>query len=370
MKTISTGNIFKIYDDTLETYNQLPVGTYFVRFDKMTGFYLEKNSNIEIKEGKIYGVHLKKVEKVLKAFKQVNRNLGVILSGNKGIGKSLFAKLLSVEAMKKGLPLILVDRFIPGIASFIEQIDQEVIVLFDEFDKTFGNIRTSDNEADPQAGLLSLFDGISTGKKLFVITCNEIRSLNDYLINRPGRFHYHFRFNYPSPSEVEEYLKDKLEEKYYSEISKVVLFSKKINLNYDCLRAISFELNNGEKFETAILDLNIVNTNAIRYNVALHFKDSIVTMKALNQYIDLFNKDEDEYIELSDSSDREIVSVSFNSSNCVFDTSKGATIVYPHNLKLTYDEDYDNEIVEKAKKLIPDYLSIERCKEKDLHFMV
>ena len=40
--------------------------------------------------------------------------------------------------------------------------------------------------------MLSLFDGLDNGKKLFVITCNEVERLNAYLLNRPGRFHYHF----------------------------------------------------------------------------------------------------------------------------------------------------------------------------------
>lgn len=80
------------------------------------------------------------------------------------------------------------------------------------------------------------------GKKLFLITCNEIRKLNDYLINRLSRFHYHFRFNYPSYKEIREYLHDKLEERYYGKIEGVVAFSRKVNLNYDCLRTIAYEI--------------------------------------------------------------------------------------------------------------------------------
>lgn len=109
----------------------------------MTGFYLEKYNEFDIKENKIYGNHLdkvNKVNKVIKSFELFDRNLGVILSGNKGIGKSLFAKLLAIKANEKGYPLIVVDSFIPGIASYLESIQQEVVVLFDEFDKTFFSI--------------------------------------------------------------------------------------------------------------------------------------------------------------------------------------------------------------------------------------
>lgn len=95
----------------------------------MTGFYLEKHADIEINEDKIYGVHMEKVNKVLNAFPNFNKNLGVILSGAKGIGKSLFSKILAVEAVKKGLPVIIVDTYIPGIANFIEEIEQEVLVM-------------------------------------------------------------------------------------------------------------------------------------------------------------------------------------------------------------------------------------------------
>ena len=59
----------------------------------------------------------------------------MILSGHKGIGKSLFAKLLSIEAIRNGIPVIIADKYIPGIAAYIESIDQRVMVLFDEFDK-------------------------------------------------------------------------------------------------------------------------------------------------------------------------------------------------------------------------------------------
>lgn len=198
MKAISSGNTYEIFDDSLRTFDRLPTQTYVVRFSKNRDFFLEKYVDIEITENKIYGAHLDKVNKVLRSFESTNRSLGVILSGDKGIGKSSFAKLLAIEAMKKDIPLIVVDTFVPGIASYLEGIEQEVMVLFDEFDKTFGEVKQSDGEASPQAHLLSLFDSVSGGKKLFVITCNELRKLNDYLINRPGRFHYHFRFEYPS----------------------------------------------------------------------------------------------------------------------------------------------------------------------------
>ena len=354
MKAIKTGSTFKIYNDGLQTYDQLPAQAYSVRFDEMSGFFLERHNDLEIKEDKTYGVHDVKVNKVLKTFDMFNRNLGVILSGDKGIGKSMFANLLAIKAIEKNIPLIIVDSFIPGIASFLESIEQEVVVLFDEFDKTFGGIKVSENSASAQASMLSLFDGVSTGKKLFVVTCNDLRGMNEYLLNRPGRFHYHFRFSYPTADEIRKYLQDKLDKQYWEEIDKVISFSYKVDLNYDCLRAIAFELNLGDTFENAIQDLNILNLSGSTYNTTLHFENGKEMKRKWS--INLFKKDAKETIEFGD-----IIEASFKVSDCEFVFEKGMTIVPAEKIEVTYNGCYcTKEELEEAKKLKPTYISIEK----------
>ena len=370
MKAIGSGNTYEIFDDSLQTFDKLPTQTYVVRFSKTRGFFLEKYVDIEITENKIYGVHLDKVSKVLHSFDNFNRSLGVILSGDKGIGKSLFAKLLAIEAMKKDIPLIVVDTFIPGIASYLESIDQEVMVLFDEFDKTFGEVQQNDGEASPQTHLLSLFDGISGGKKLFVITCNELRKINDYLINRPGRFHYHFRFDYPSAQEIREYLEDKIPEEQYGEIDSIIAFSKKINLNYDCLRAIAFEIGMGSKFKDAIKDLNIINMESERYNVTLYFSNGM-TATARGVYLDLFSEDSDETVYLCDKLGNSFIDVTFNTSDCQFDTKKMMNVIYPEDLCVTFDDDDEyKDLVAQAKSAEIEYLAFNRKRERNIHYTV
>lgn len=332
---------------------------------KNTGFYLEKYGDFEIKE-KMYGVHKSKVDKVIKAFDMFERNLGVILSGDKGIGKSLCAKLLATEMVKTGVPVIIVDRFIPGINSYLESIEQEVMVLFDEFDKTFGNIQTSENETEAQTGMLSLFDGISKGKKVFVITCNHLTYLSDYLINRPGRFHYHFRFDYPTPEEIREYLSDKVLPEYIEEIENVIMFSGKVNLNYDCLRAIAFELNTGISFNDAIKDINILNTDLSKYELLLYFDNGLVIKTT--QKIDLFNG-ENHRIEFRPKNC--YLYIEFNDVDCVFDYRSKTSIISPENLVIDYDEKYNTkEEVEELKAMNIENLVIKRVMEKSLHYVL
>lgn len=368
MKAIKIGTKVEIYNDMVMTYDELPAKAYLIKFTKMSGFFLDEYFDIEVSEDKIYGGYMKKVEKVLHSYNAFGRNLGVILSGHKGIGKSLFAKLLSIEAIKNGIPVIIADKYIPGIAAYIESIDQRVMVLFDEFDKTFCDIKPFEGEQEPQTALLGLFDGISQGKKLFVITCNDIRKLNDFIINRPGRFHYHFRFDYPSADEIRVYLSDKLRKGCDKEIEPIIEFSRKVDLNYDCLRAIAFEINNGESFSSAIKDLNIMNLSQENYKITIHFKNG-APMSAESKYIDFFSEEESTVC-FSEDHYSEILNVKFWVKDSVYDVRNNCAIITAEKLKLSYDESYDEELVTKTKKLLPDYLVIKKIREKSLHYAV
>ena len=185
-------------------------------------------------------------------------------------------------------------------------------------------------------------------------------------MNRPGRFHYHFRFDYPTPAEIREYLHDKLGTRYQSDIEKVVMFSKKVNLNYDCLRAIAFELQCGDPFEMAIQDLNIINTREEIYNITLHFSGG-VTMTAKYQ-LDLFDVDGIESVDLRDNAGRELVSVEFKPAECVFAPGCDELVLPAQALRLSYNAYFGDEAVEEAKKLTPEYLSITRAKSRSIHY--
>lgn len=293
MKVINYGSTYEIYENELKTYDALPAQTYLVKFHPMAGFSLKQVTDFVQKEEKLYGSHEVKIRKVLSAFEKQDRSLGVILSGDKGIGKSLFTQLLAEKAIEKGLPVILVTDNYPNVAEFIEKITQECLVLFDEFEKVFPYRGSSDGAN--QDSMLGLFDGTSQQKRLYAITVNELRDVSPFLLNRPGRFHYHMRFAYPTPVEIRDYLSDKVSEKYHDEIKAVEVFSRKVKLNFDCLRAIAFELDNGISFVDAIQDLNILSTEPQRYDVLVAFQDAQgndIDVAVSNEELDLFSKSE------------------------------------------------------------------------------
>ena len=359
MHIVESGKRYRIFNNAITTYDQLPPKTYRVDYDPETRiFSLLEAHDFEIPETKIYGQHLDKVKKVLNSMDKMNRNLGVILSGDKGIGKSLFSKCLGLKARKKGIPVILVNEYHEGIANFLEEIEQTVMILFDEYDKTF-----DEKKHNCQAEMLSLFDGVSAGKKLFVITCNEIQSLSQYLINRPGRFHYHFRFLYPTADEIRDYMEDKLDKQYYDEIENVIAFSVRMNLNYDCLRSIAFELNNGLKFQEAINDLNIIRISQYKnIKIIVEFENQATLSGKIKEWQLYDNTITDMSIYLPDNIrplsyvGEYIGEYPMNFSNNYIDKDKRMLMFHVTNPEPEYDiaythESQDEEKTDEGKKI-------------------
>ena len=359
MHIVESGKRYRIFNNAITTYDQLPPKTYRVDYDPETRiFSLLEAHDFEIPETKIYGQHLDKVKKVLNSMDKMNRNLGVILSGDKGIGKSLFSKCLGLKARKKGIPVILVNEYHEGIANFLEEIEQTVMILFDEYDKTF-----DEKKHNCQAEMLSLFDGVSAGKKLFVITCNEIQSLSQYLINRPGRFHYHFRFLYPTADEIRDYMEDKLDKQYYDEIENVIAFSVRMNFNYDCLRSIAFELNNGLKFQQAINDLNIIRISQYKnIKIIVEFENQATLSGKIKEWQLYDNTITDMSIYLPDNIrplsyvGEYIGEFPMNFSNNYIDKDKRMLMFHVTNPEPEYDiaythESQDEEKTDEGKKI-------------------
>lgn len=282
MNIISAGSRFQVYGEDVKTYQKLPVGTYTVNCGQMTGFWLSERTDLTVTEDKIYGTTPAKIRKVMTSYNLVDRNFGVLLSGQKGIGKSLFVRLLAREAIAANLPVITVTEPYAGLATFLSSIEQDCVIVFDEFEKVFA----AEEDRNPQDELLSLFDGLDGGHKLFIVTCNELENINQYMLNRPGRFHYHFTMEPPTATEIAEYMRDKLLPQYHNLIQDVVNIAIIADMPYDYLRAIAFELNQGYSLKEAMSDLNITRVDGNRFNVTIYLNNGLI-YEGYDQDIDI-----------------------------------------------------------------------------------
>lgn len=264
MKISNNGIEYRIINGGTSIMDSLPPKTYTIKFHPQVGTWLEEREPLAVGGFKIYGNTPNRVKKIFRTFGLRNRNLGILLSGEKGMGKSVLMRHLATEAIAKGMPVIVVDAQIPGLSAFISKIEQECVVLFDEFEKVFmkgsgcddSDARDGIDCGGEQKQFLSLFDGMDAGKKLFVVAINDTRNISSFFLNRPGRFYYHFDFDFLTEAETKEYGLDNIKGDK-SVVEKLMLISRFHNLSYDILAAIVTELNNGYGLKETLDDLNI-----------------------------------------------------------------------------------------------------------------
>jgi hypothetical protein len=306
---LKSGNQFKVSSkEAMDLHETLPNGNYVIKEDMFHNLFLESIDSFEIK-GKTYGDHMRNCDRILNTFKDRPNTTGVMLAGEKGSGKSLLAKAISIEGAKQNIPTIVInapwagDRF----NSFIQSIEQPVIVLFDEFEKVY--------DSDAQEAILTLLDGVFPSKKLFVLTCNDKWRIDQHMRNRPGRIYYMLDFKGLTADFIIEYCEDNLINKAHIEkICQIAsLFSE---FNFDMLKALIEEMNRyNEAPEEALKMLNAkpeFDSGSNRYTIELVLKGVPLDNKELGKKewegnplqsaIQVSYKD---YAEISSSSDDE-----------------------------------------------------------------
>ena len=259
----STVSVYKLNEET--ALDVLPPKIYTVRFNQLTGFYLEINKDkLEI-PSKIYGTVRTRVDKCLKVYTERHASTGILLTGDKGTGKTLLMSLLANEVINTlNLPVILIKEAFTGtqFTSFIETIG-ECCLVFDEFGKMYS---TSNHEEDgaSQQSLLSLMDGVDKTKRLIIITENRELDINEFILNRPSRVYYHFRYHKLDEKSIKEYCEDfGIDKKAI--IDTIDLSRRSKIFSFDMLQSIIEEyLRFGGSVEEIIQDLNIDLREEIR----------------------------------------------------------------------------------------------------------
>ncbi len=204
------GNI-NFYDGIVRKINHLDFRrVYKLGFNAMGG-YLTPQSPLEM-PSKIYDFEQEFREQVLRTLRSEDgdMNIGVLLSGYKGQGKSIIAKQLAIES---GLPIILITNAInkkDDFVSYLENIKQDHVIFVDEFEKLFKEKYDVDDQYHTQESFLSFLSGTTTlkNKRLVIFTSNK--ELDDKFHNRTGRIRYHKEYNFMSKEVFNAILDDKL----------------------------------------------------------------------------------------------------------------------------------------------------------------
>lgn len=232
MKLIQFGDTFK-FGDLSEAHNSLPVGTYMLKFDQIfKQYYLVKKDDFQL-PSKVYGDH-SIVSRWLKSFeKNSQKNMGILLSGMKGSGKTITAQKFCIES---GRPVILITQPHHGeeFVDFVTRPEFNNCILFiDEFEKVYNR--------DTQQDLLSLMDGNFDTKLIFLLTINEF-NINDYLINRLNRIKYRKHYTSLEEDVINQVIDDMLIIKEHKQ--SIFDFFDKVNMcTFDLLVNIIKEMN-------------------------------------------------------------------------------------------------------------------------------
>ena len=278
------GTQFQMIGGAVNINKTLAPNIYEVVTPPMQPTMLVVRQNVDLSAPKkVFGRIPHIVKKTYDAFDRRERNTGILLSGNRGMGKTLCIRMIMQEAVRRNYPIIVLDRGgeVGNAINLLNQITQPVVVIMDEFEKVFQVSLDDDGDRDgdgAQTPFLSMLDGIGvSGKKLFVASINNSNRISQFMLNRPGRFYYHYEFDSLGFQEMFDYLRDRVPGMSDKEIKYAVSILQTYELNYDGMSAIADELNAGYNISETISELNLDRNGFSEFMMSIKIEDKLFT---------------------------------------------------------------------------------------------
>lgn len=275
---ISNAGKYSVIASSAKINRALPTKVYNLQQDEFTNeFYLLEMSDKFEFDFKLYEIETKFINHVLTTYVNTTSNLGVLLNGTKGTGKTVCAKLIA-NAMD--LPVIIIRQHYKGLVDFLANIECDVILFFDEFEKTFGDRESSQ--------LLSLMDGVynSEYRKIFLLTSNSLY-FDENLLSRPSRIRYKKEFNNLKIETILSYLKDNLQDK--SQTQNVIDYVDTLEVStIDILKCIVDELNIHHCSIEDIKEFMNIKTADYKYSIIECWDDKITTIDEFQEKYEFY----------------------------------------------------------------------------------
>lgn len=227
-------------------YDLIPGKTYSLEWDSWNDEPIIKENGEFNMPSKVYESKDSKFlkERVMTYFnKTSDQNVGVMFAGEKGTGKSVDAKYL---AQCSGLPIFIVNPRFPvrQLTKVFKKFETPCCLILDEVEKNWNTEH-----------MLEFLDGVEkTGKKLVLMTCNDLNRVSQYMQDRCSRIRYLRKYTVKDNYEFLPFLLDQYQIKNKEEVTNFVKDCVKLP-SIDNMLALIKEIKLLEESELTITDI-------------------------------------------------------------------------------------------------------------------